>query len=187
MKKDSVFTRTISHATLGSVEISAEISPCVWMYNSDFQLTVKLPNGGGDQIIRRRGLKMDEATQEHVDEMLSSFGVTPCIQDGCNNPAFDPIDFPLGNRKGVCEQCFMAAMRERLAASQEAEKKKLAEEDAQAKAEGYTHRVDMVVHPAEGDDKFLRGWYVNPTPKQIQTSLRRRRSTNVDDFVIIPL
>ncbi|HBP6530825.1 TPA: hypothetical protein L6A81_35015 [Pseudomonas aeruginosa] len=186
MNKESVFTRTITHADLGSVEVSAEISPCCWMYNSDFQLSVTLPNGGGRQFIRREGLKMKDATQEHVDEMLG-IGIAPCRNEGCSNPAFDPKDFPESNRKGECEHCFMTALSARAAKSEAAAAKKLQEEDERMKKDGYTHRVDMVVHRDSGDDQFLRCYAVDPTKRSIIGMLKRRKSKVLDDYRITQL
>ncbi|MEA8592209.1 hypothetical protein PZT57_26545 [Pseudomonas aeruginosa] len=181
--KKSTFTRPIQHPDLGEIVLTAEISPCVWMYNSDFQLTIRLPGDGGDVISVMPGVKLKEATSAHVNKLLHSVQIKPCSCEGCSKPAFDPAVCRT-NRDGKCETCWMAEWRAGWEAEQAEEDARVKQERQDAKAKGFTHAIDMVVHPEHGDDIFLSYYVKDATPEMAVQLLRKEGSTVLDDYRI---
>ncbi|QCI13048.1 hypothetical protein E6B08_17460 [Pseudomonas putida] len=179
----STFTRTIQHPELGEVILTAEVSPCVWMYNTAFQLSIQLPGRGGHITSRVEGLKLADATQAHVDELLGAAHIKPCVCEGCINPAFDPSVCDT-NRAGKCESCFIAELNAEWEQEEKEEQARLKKEREKAKAKGYTHVIDLVVHPRNGDDKFVSYYVKDATPEMAIGLLKKNRSVVLDSYRI---
>lgn len=122
-------------------KLSASVSPCVWLYDSPFQISVNLV-GGGLTIVIDNELQFSKATEADVGRLLDSVRIVKCKTRGCHNPAFDP-GTSLKHRDGKCEQCARKAFDKELQKAQLAEQKKLAALDRKHRARGFTHRVDV--------------------------------------------
>jgi hypothetical protein len=179
----STFTRSIQHPELGEVILSAEVSPCVWMYNTAFQLSIQLPGRGGHIISQLKGIKLADTTQDHVDELLGAVQIKPCVCEECNNPAFDPSVCDT-NRAGKCESCFMAELNAEWEQEEKKEQERLKKQREKAKAQGFTHVIDLVVHPKHGDDRFLSYFVKDATPEMAVGLLKKHRSMVLDDYRI---
>lgn len=167
------------------VTLSAEVSPCSWMYQMPFQLRVSMEDKGGDIIIRDPNLRFENATADDMHRLLGAVQLVQCKCKGCSNPAFDPKVHDT-NRAGQCESCFMTKLNAQFAKEKAKEDAKLAKLDAKYKSQGYTHRVDMWVH-AGGDDVPVSMWMKNPTDEQIQAELKKRKSLVLTDYQKIVL
>lgn len=162
-------------------KLSASVSPCVWMYDAPFQISVSLA-GGGSTIVVDDGLRLDQATEADVARLLDSVGVIKCRTRGCRNPAFDPAT-SVSHRDGRCEKCALDRFDKELKAAQAAEQKKLAQLDRKHKARGFTHRVDAWVH-ADGGDQELSFWLCDPTDTIIRSELRRAGVTDLQSYTL---
>ena len=155
--------------TLGA-RLSASVSPCVWLYDRPFQITVTLVEGG-TTIVSDSDINIADATEADVARLLDRVKVKKCGTRGCQNPAFDPATTS-SHRDGKCEQCFMKNLDKELQKAQAAERRKLAQMDRLYRARGFTHRVETWVH-ADGGDKQLSIWLANPTEDSIRNELLR--------------
>lgn len=162
-------------------KLSASVSPCVWMYDSPFQISVNLA-GGGSTIVIDNELRLDQATEADVARLLDSVDIVKCRTRGCRNPAFDPRT-TLKHRDGRCEQCAFEAFDRELKAAQAAERKKLERLDRQHMARGFTHRVDAWVH-AEGGDQQLSIWLCDPTDAIIRSELLRSGVADLQSYTL---
>ncbi|POA78654.1 hypothetical protein [Pseudomonas sp. DP16D-R1] len=171
-------------AIQGDVELTAEISPCVFMYPGyGLQLTVKLPNGG-NTIVSRKDIPIETATEQDCQALMETVKVLPCKT--CQKPAFDPSTCRT-NRDGECESCFMAKLNAEFEKDMKKEDDKLKRDDAKYKARGYTHRVHAWIHPPSGSDYELMMWMINPTPEQITAELKKKKSADTTDYKLIEL
>lgn len=161
--------------------LSASVSPCVWLYDTPFQISVKLA-GGGSTIVTDSHLKFADATEADVARLLASVQLKKCRTRGCHNPAFDPAG-TAAHRDGRCEQCFMKILDSELQKAQAAEKRKLAQLDRQYRARGFTHRVDTWIH-TDGGDKQLSVWMANPTEDTIRNELLRSGADLAQGYTI---
>lgn len=171
-------------AIQGDVELTAEISPCVFMYQGyGLQLTVTLPKGG-NTIVARKDIPIETATEQDCQALLESVRVLPC--NVCQKPAFDPSSCST-NRDGKCESCFMAELNAAFEKETKKEDAKLKRDDAKFKARGYTHRVHAWIHPASGSDYELMMWMINPTQEEITSELKKKKSVDTTDYKLIEL
>jgi len=162
-------------------KLNASVSPCVWMYDSPFQISVNLA-GGGSTIVIDNELRLDQATEADVTRLLDSVEIVKCRTRGCRNPAFDPRT-TLKHRDGRCEQCTLEVLNKELKAAQAAERKKLAQLDRKHMARGFTHRVDAWVH-AEGGDHQLSIWLCDPTDAMIRSELLRSGVADLQSYTL---
>ena len=162
--------RVVTRAGPLGARLSASVSPCVWMYNSTFQITVTLVEGG-TTFVTDNDLEFANATEADVQRLLDRVKVKKCSTRGCRHPAFDPAAMST-NRGGKCEQCFIKKLDSDLVKAQVAEQRKLAQMDRMYRARGFTHRVEAWLH-AEGGDKQLSIWLANPTEDNIHNELER--------------
>ena len=58
-------------AMRGDVELTAEVSPCCFMYGSPLQITVRLPNGG-DTIVQNKEIAIKDATENDCESLLET-------------------------------------------------------------------------------------------------------------------
>ena len=188
-------TNTPSHTAktytrdLGSgTRLQAAVSPCVFTCPGyPLQLRVELYCSDvwmGDVRAVDRALTADTYTDEAVERLLATIGITPCSR--CSAPAFDPATVET-NRNGVCEGCFLSDLNAEFAAAEEAEQRKLAARDRRMKRKGMVVRVTAWVHP-QGDD-YQVDWYLaaHPTPEQVADMLRAEGSSCLDDYQITVL
>lgn len=173
-------------AKCGDHTLIATVSPCCWMHpNYGLQLKVELEGTGCQAFLHKKALKYADATLKDALDMLAVVQVVPCKT--CSKPAFDPTTIDT-NRDGQCETCFMTALNAEYAKEEAKEQKKLARLDAKRKAEGYTHRVDAWIHPAQGGSDYqLSMWMQNPTTETIQNALKKERSVILTDYRTTPL
>ncbi|WP_426158087.1 hypothetical protein [Pseudomonas sp. TSRC2-2] len=171
-------------AIQGAVELTAEISPCVFMYPGyGLQLTVSIPKGG-NTIVARKDIPIETATEQDCQALLESVRVLPCKV--CQKPAFDPSSCST-NRDGKCESCFMTELNASFEKATKKAEDKLKRDDAKFKARGYTHRVQAWIHPPRGSDYELMMWMINPTPEEITAELKKKKSADPTDYKLIEL
>lgn len=164
--------------------LSASVSPCVWLYDSPFQITVTLVQGG-TTVVTDSDVKFTDATEADVARLLDRVQVKKCRTRGCQNPAFDPVSAQ-AHRDGKCEQCFMKNLDKALEKAQAAERRKLTKMDRLYRARGFTHRVEAWVH-AEGGDKQLSIWLASPTDDSIRSELQRAGADAAQGYTLHPL
>ena len=162
-------------------KLSASVSPCVWLYNTPFQITVNLV-GGGNTIVTDSGLRFEQAAESDVGRLLDTVRIIKCRTRGCRNPAFDPAT-TFKHRDGRCEQCALVLFNKEFEKAQLDEKKKLAQMDRQHRARGFTHRVDAWVH-ADGGDHQLSIWMCDPTETAIHNELIRSGVTDLQQYTV---
>ncbi len=165
-------------------KMSASVSPCVWLYDSPFQISVTLA-GGGTTIVTDSNVKFTDATEVDVARLLDRVQVRKCRSRGCRNAAFDPATMS-PHRDGKCEQCFVKNLDKELEKAQKAERKKLAQMDRLYRARGFTHRVEAWVH-ADGGDKQLSIWLADPTEESILNELLRAGADTAQGYTLYPL
>lgn len=164
--------------------LSASVSPCVWLYNSPFQITVTLAKGG-TSIVTDDNVRFADATEADVARLLDRVQVQKCKTRGCQNPAFDPATMS-AHRDGKCEQCFMKNLDKELEKAQKAERRELAQMDRLYRARGFTHRVEAWVH-ADGGDMQLSIWLANPTEDSIRNELLHAGADAAQGYTLHPL
>jgi hypothetical protein len=165
-------------------KLSASVSPCVWLYDSPFQITVTLVEGGST-FVTDEDVKFAEATEADVAHLLDRIQLKKCRKRGCSNPAFDPVA-TAAHRDGKCEQCFMKNLNKELEKAQTAERRKLAQIDRLHRARGFTHRVDAWVH-ADGGDRQLSIWLAHPDEESIHSELQRAGADGAHGYTLHPL
>lgn len=166
------------------VQITAEISPCSWMYPGyGFQLKVALANGTWGMVLRK-DLAFADATEQDIQAMLAGVKVIPCKT--CGDDALDP-DTVSNNQDSECNSCFTKPILAEIADHQAKIKAEIEKMDAQYKQQGCTHRVDAWVHTDEDGDRPMSFWMINPSKEAIQTVLRKARSVDLDDYTVTPL
>lgn len=168
----------------GEVKLSAEVSPCAWLYPGHcLQVTVTMAGGGDVQV--QSATQFEIGTEEEIISMMHSVGTIPC-KCGCGKPAFDPKTVRT-NRNGECESCFMAKINAKF---DEIEQNRLAEvdeNDKRYKARGYTHRVDGWVHSGAGDDLPITFYTKDPSKALIQAELKKAGSKVINDYQVTKL
>lgn len=164
-----------------SAQLSASVSPCVWLYDTPFQITVNLV-GGGSTIVIDNELRIGRSTEADVGRLLDRVQIVKCRTRGCRNPAFDPST-TLKHRDGRCEQCAMELFNKEFEQAQLAERKKLAQMDRKHRARGFTHRVDAWVH-ADGGDQQLSIWMCDPTEAAIHDELTGSGVTDLQHYTV---
>ncbi len=171
--------------------LEARISPCVFMHESyPLQIQVTLMRHNGERLGQAHvvdGTKTGATyTDEAVRRLLESIRIVPCPR--CSTPAFDPATVQT-NRGGLCEMCFLADLKSRCAAAEEAEQQAMVARDRRMKRKGMVVRVTAWVHPEGGGDDYLVDWYLDwqPTHEQVAVQLREEGSIILDDYQIVPL
>ncbi|WP_095158280.1 hypothetical protein [Pseudomonas sp. Irchel 3E13] len=179
ISKDQSFT-----AVYNGVEFTATIDPCSWMYPGyGVQLTVKLQNGSTGSL-NNKPLSFNTATTDDVQKMLSGVRLLACKT--CDSSCFDPASVKT-NQDGKCYSCIMRELRAELDADTQNENAEIAKLDAKYKKQGCTHRIDAWIHPARGDDFSISFWMKNPTVEEIQATIRKNKSTVLDDYNLVAL
>lgn len=178
---------TVITAPCGEHTLKATISPCSWMHsNYGLQLGVTIDELAGEAFVHTKAVTFEQATEADALALLAPVKVIACA--ACGGPTFDRTTVDFGtNAEGHCHKCFMKKLNEEYAASEAAEEAELRELDAQHLAEGYTHRVDAWLHPAQGDDEQVSFWMQNATDKAVKKELKAMGSQVLDDYKIKPL
>lgn len=172
--------------TKADVELTAEVSPCAWMYRGHpLQIRVQLP-GGGWVFKQQKGVTWEQATEAHVVALAESIGVCACSR--CGKPAFDPATVET-NRNGLCEKCFLSDLNAEYEAAKKKEEAAIKRRDARQKKAGFTHRVSAWIHPAAGGDDYQVDiyWKGEPTKAEIQVELKKQGSRVQTDHTIVAL
>lgn len=126
----------------------------------------------------RKGVSVEDATPELIQEMLDEAERKPCPD--CGVEVLLHYDYkPAEGRCGKCWGKRCDALNQQEMAE---ERKKAARFRARKKAQGFTHLTIAWVH-AGGDDVAIE-IYTKGAPKtgEIETILRRRRSRVLDDY-----
>lgn len=179
-------TRKIDNAIL-----TGEVSPCVWMYNSPFQIKVSMGDAknlcsGGDIIIQDKALNNDTYTEMDIVRLLATVRIQKCRNPDCHNHAFHPDHG--SNRQGECEHCFMTKLQAEFDAEQKKEQAQIARRDKRMKQQGMVARIEAWIHPDEGDDYMVDIYQsAHPTAEEIQALLRRKGSTVLTDYRVVTL
>lgn len=177
--REASVTREVAGAIL-----TAEVSPCSWMYPAyGFQISVTM-EGGGKACVREKDLAFADASTGDMQRLLETIGVISCVK--CGKPAFNP-DTVQTNREKKCERCFMSELNAEFEKDREKEARRIAKADAKYKKQGYTHRVDAWLHLGSGDDKPVTYYMKDPTDEVIRAQLRKNRSIVLDDYKIVEL
>lgn len=178
--------------SIGNVKLTAEVSPCVWMYKTAFQIKVEMgnkknPRSGGDIIIVDRALNNDTYTEADIVRLLDTVKIQECKNVDCSNPAFHPDHE--SNRKGECEHCFMTKLNAEFEAEQKKEDAKIARRDKQMKRKGMVARVEAWIHPEEGGDDYMVDIYYSsrPSDAEIKAQLRQKGSAVLNDYRVVAL
>jgi len=167
------------------VKVTATVAPCSWMYRSyGLQVMLRLP-GGALASIHRKRIPFEKATEADVRTTLDA--VTLCKCRLCGKPAFDPAILDV-DRDGQCEECFANKIRAEYAASEAKAAVALAEQDAEMKGRGYTHRIEAFIHPVHGGDDYpLLVYMAEPTEVDVRAHLERQGSCDTNDYRLVPL
>jgi len=165
---------------VNGIELTAAVSPCVWMYpNYPLQISVKI-KGGGIAYLKNPRKTWDTTTEQDVIDLASTVKLQSCSR--CGSPAYDPTTVET-NREGLCERCFMSDLElafQRLVKKDEASVRR---RDRSMRKKGYTHRVTGWVHPATGSDVQM-DWYFRglPSKQQIEEVLGKAGSASLTDY-----
>jgi len=177
---------------IGNVILTGEVSPCVWMYNTPFQIQVQMGSekdlrSGGNITIQDKALNNDTYTEMDIVRLLATVRIQKCKNADCHNNAFHPDHD--SNREGECEQCFITKLNAEIAAEQKKEDAKIARRDKQMKRKGMVVRVEAWVHPEEGGDDYMVDIYYSskPNPAEIETALRDKGSEVLNDYRVVTL
>jgi len=173
--------------TVQGAELTATLSPCVWMYNMRLQYSVALKTPPyGKVIIRHPSLGLADATEADALALCAGVKLKPCSR--CGKPAFDPATVET-NRGGLCEACFVADLDAELAEAQKRERAADARKDKSMRKKGYTWKVVAWIHPAAGDDRQLIMYCKGdkPSDAEIADRLKRSGSRILNDFTVNPL
>src|SRR5579871_5472336 len=140
---------------ISDVILTGEVSPCVWMYGTPFQIQVHMGDqknlhSGGNITLQDKALNNDTYTEMDIVRLLAMVRIQKCKNPDCHNNAFHTDHG--SNREGECEQCFMTKLNAEIAAEQKKEDAKIARRDKQMKRKGMVVRVEAWVHPEEGGD-----------------------------------
>lgn len=174
MERD--FTHQFS---IDGIELTASVSPCVWMYpNYPLQVCIDM-SGGGRAFLQRKDRNWESTTEADVIGLAESIRLKPCSR--CGKPAYDP-DVVDTNRAGLCEHCFMTDLNAEFEKEQKKEAAKVRRQDARMKKKGFTHRVTAWVHPARGSDYQVDLYFNQPPSKaMIAAELKKAGSVVLDD------
>ena len=173
--------------TVGGAELTATLSPCVWMYGMSLQYSVALNTPPhGKVIVRHPSLGLADATEADALALCSGVNLQPCSR--CGQPAFDPATVET-NRGGLCEACFLDDLNAELAEAQKREQAADVRKDKAMRKKGYTWKVVAWIHPAAGDDRQLILYCKGdkPADSEISDRLKRSGSRILDDFKVNPL
>lgn len=173
--------KDFEHAfTVGDVQLSARVSPCVWMYgNYPLQVQVQM-HGGGVAYLRNRNKTWATAIEQDVIDLAQKVGVVPCSR--CGKPAFDPSTVDT-NRDGLCEACFTGDINTQIEQIQIEEAAALRKRDQEMKCKGYAYRVTAWIHPQRGDDMQSDFYFMkSPTEEEITRVIRESGSCVLDDY-----
>jgi len=161
-------------------ELTACVSPCVWMYrNYPLQIQVMI-KGGGVAYLKNPHKTWETASEQDVIDLASTVKLRSCPR--CDKPAYDP-DTVETNRGGLCEHCFMSDLDAELLQLKRKEEAKVRRRDTNMRKKGYTHRLTGWVHPAMGSDVQM-DWYFRglPSKMEIQEALRKAGSVSLNDY-----
>lgn len=171
--------------------LTVEVSPCCWMYQYyPFQVSYTAKDGRSHGVVADRQWKEATATSADVQTMLERHlhaelcekCATPHLRNDTDAPKCD------GSRLRFCEVCFLAKIKAEYEEEQKKEDAKIARRDKRKKAQGFTHKVLAVVHPAGGDDRvydiYTKG---RPSDAQMRDELRRLGSVVLDSYTITEL
>ncbi len=179
LAKDLKVTRAV-----GDVVLTAEVSPCSWMYAGyGLQIKVTLPRGDFT-IIHRKDIPIERATESDVRSLLETARIVPCKK--CGKPAFDPSN-SVPHQSGECQACELSKLRAELDEEQKAEAHRREKRDAEFKGKGFTHRVDAWIHPQAGDDYGVSFYTKNATEAEIRAHLKKEGSLDPTDYVVCQL
>lgn len=177
-------------ALADGVVLEGEISPSVFIYRGyPLQLTVTLRTkqqiNGGTAYAVNMSLTAQSVTDQDAVLLLEAVRIIPCGR--CGQTAFDPTSVET-NRRGLCEDCFLAELDAEFQQEHEMELLRLAEMDCQMKAHGMRFRVSAWVHDDAGDD-YQVDWYFKAQPRhsRIRRLLMLEGSEVLDDFEIMKL
>jgi len=172
------------------VQLSAEVSPCVFMYQGyPLQITVSLIGGQGEQFAIAYAADRTKTAKTYMDSdvrrLLKAVRVAPCRR--CSSPAFDPATIET-NRDGLCEVCFIADLNTKWVVEAEAERQELIALDAEMKAQGMRFRLNAWVHADDGDDFEIEYHFKQrPTAEQVTKLLKQRGSSCFHDYSVTAL
>lgn len=131
----------------------------------------------------------DSCTLEQLEDAVRGFfkhpdALSKCPK--CGALTYNRKHYPSEYRDDDCSPCWFKAAQARwdkAAKAQEARDKK---KDAKKLAEGYTHKLRAVVHPAAGGDDYVIEGYMPapPKPREVEAILRKRKSAILNDYVV---
>jgi hypothetical protein len=133
----------------------------------------------------------DEITLEELKAEVTAYFKEPDALSACpkcGSMTWNRKHYPSEYRDERCSDCWMSAFSEDMTKQAEKQKAKNAARDAKRRAEGFTHKTLMWVHPQHGDDYQVEMYSrAAPTPAEIQTILRRRKSQVLTDHTTVAL
>lgn len=149
--------------TVDGHQITAEVSPCSWMYEGyGLQLTVCHTSGANIYPLLKK--PFEQATEEDAESLLKGIQLAKCLTSECDGIQF--VD-PTSNRAGFCEKCFL----EKLGREFEEENRKRIEE-------GRYLRPD----PEAPHDKYR---FILPTGKKVSFSPSKPKRVEVEEGMVL--
>lgn len=146
--------------SVDGVPLKATVSPCSHMYeNYGLQVRVEMEDGGC--TYQHDPKPFAACADADFLALCAKVRISPCATLGCPGHAF--VD-PASNRNGRCEKCFLADIDREFSALRKKAQAAALRRNARRKAQGYTHRVEAWVHPAEGGDDFPVEMYFRGEP-----------------------
>jgi hypothetical protein len=194
--------------------VSADISPCSWMYPGyGLQIRVSVDgdrSNGGSEFRNLKGKEWADLTEADFEALCEA----PVILDACPTPDCkgvrirgsrntDPAEvLRSAERAGCriprkkaeeearaaacCEACFLKYLNDGWEKKRAKAAKQTQVRLAKARAQGFSHRVLARVHPAGGGDDYQLEILSKGTPSaaQVAALLRKKGSAVVNDYSV---
>ena len=167
----------------GDLELTARIGLYVWMYQKGHIDCLIVEDANGCQIRPECRFFTDTATPEVLELFLSTklFETSKCEDCGAKI-LFRESHYRRANQ---CDKCCIEGINDNMKELSVEWDKEDAQEAKNMKARGMTHKVDVWVHPADGDDKFITMFYTKkPSDAEVRHYLETEGSQILDDFKI---
>jgi hypothetical protein len=161
-------------------QVKFAVSPCSWMYlNYGLQVQVWVGEHTGDagsKFINDKTIAATELPRQNLNAIALGM-IEKWLAENGTAPLHDAVR--------VYEEADAKFKAEEAKEQKRAEARQ-ARQDARQKAKGYTHRVDMWIHPARGDD-YQATAYVVGTPDEVVISKLLRSSRIKTDYTVVAL
>lgn len=149
--------------TVDGHQITAEVSPCSWMYKGyGLQIMMRHDSGARMSVLLKK--PFEQATEEDAENLLKGIQLAKCLTPDCKGVQF--VD-PASNRTGFCEKCFLDKINS-----------EFVEENRKRMAEGRYLRPDPVA-PA---NKFR---FILPSRKKVTFYPSQPKRIEVEEEMVL--